>query len=245
MPFQELLKPKQKPNHRWNYTILAEQAYGETYGGRNLIGRDEDVRGGVYYGTYKGEAIVVDPEKYPDEYDRYYDIAAEKATVDGKISRSEVLRAVFDTVKSEMDYSQDGVDGILQRVADQDGLPRFRNGDKLELSMFMKEGVGVCRHQALVCAALLERFKDEGHIRGDISVDRNERAKTEDERAGGHAWVRYTSSDGHIMILDVAQKYFGLLKDTNPRDHWDYMRPEEQRQAGALGRLSLTDAMRL
>lgn len=233
-------QPEPAPAHRWDYTIFAESQYGDTYGGRRLIGRDEDVRGGVYYGTYSGEAIVVDPEKYPDEYDRYYNIAVDKATIDGKVERSKVLKAVFDTVTSEMEYSQSGVDGILQDVADRDGTPSFDDGKKLELSLFMEAGVGVCRHQALACAALLERFKDEGYIRGAISVDRNERVGVPGQEDGGHAWVRYTSKDGLVQILDVARGYYGLLKNADPNEHWEYMRPQEKQTVSAMGRIGLT-----
>ena len=184
---------------------------------------------------------MVDPEKYPDQYNRYYDIAAEKASVDGKIERSKVLQAVFDTVSSEMEYSQKGVDGVLQVAANQQGVSKFVDGTKLELSSFMHAGVGVCRHQALTCAAILERFKDEGHIRGDISVDRNQKMKNDYQAEGGHAWVRYTSKDGLIQILDVAQGYFDLLKDSDPTKHWEYMRPQEQQRAKSLGQEALAD----
>ena len=129
-----------------------------------------------------------------------------------------------------MPYSQRGVDRTLEDIAKRIGVAKFRDGDKVELSVFMAAGVGVCRHQALACAVTLERFKDEGHIRGSISIDRNIRRDPKMENSDGHAWVRYTSHGGNIMILDVAQNYFGLLKDSSRDAQWNYMRPEEQQR---------------
>jgi hypothetical protein len=124
---------------------------------------------------------------------------------------------------------------------------------EIELGAFMRAGVGVCRHQALVCAAVLEDFKDAGYLDGHISVDRNERWNPDDEKdKGGHAWVRYTTPKGTPYILDVAQNYFGTLEDSTEAARWNYLRPEEeferyimlQRKLGRAGVKGFMNRMR-
>jgi hypothetical protein len=220
-PWQE--EPVADENQDWGYTRKAREHFGDTYGGRPLITRDGPVDGGVYYGTYGGEAIVVDSKKYPEQYDRVFDEVAMRASDEsGNIQRGLVLNAAFDVVSEKMQYSKDGVDQLLGSFGD------FKDGDKLDLGAFIEEGIGVCRHQALVVAVMLEKMKEQGHIRGDISVDRSQRWSPNGEREG-HAWVRYTSHSGEVMILDVAQDYIGLIQDSEgDKQGWDYLRPEEQ-----------------
>jgi hypothetical protein len=227
----------------WGYTTTARKEFGSIYQGRQLIGRDMDVRGGVYYGTYKGEAIVVDPSKNPEQYRLYFEKAKQRAIENGKIQRSKVLQAVFDTVSTEMPYSQEKVDSILNDIGKAKGLPQFPDGSKIDLGVFMENHAGVCRHQALACAVLLQSFKDEGYIRGDISVDRNAVWQPNSE-LDGHAWVRYTSHGGNVMILDVAQGYLGLLDDAQNSARWNYLRPEEQRTdvAQQIGNLVIPES---
>lgn len=231
-PYIESTKDDIEPS--WDYTTHAVGRFGENYGGRELIGRDGKIDGGVYYGTYGGEAIVVDTEKYPEQFDHYFDRVMQKATdADGVVKRSLVLRAVFDTVTENMAYSQEGVDRILQEIAEGQGEDSFRDGTKVSLTEFMQDGVGVCRHQALVAGIMLEKMKAAGTIRGDISVDRNMTWSPKGEPSG-HAWVRYTSNNGQVMILDIAQGYFGLLEDSEGVKHgWDYLRPEEKKHRAA------------
>lgn len=228
--------------HHWNYTHNAHEAFGETFAERRLIARDSPIRGGVYYGTYGGEAIVVDPNKYPDTYQQWYNLAKKAASKNGIVERGRVLEAVFDTVTKQMPYSQKGVDRLLKNIAHDKGQRTFEDGSKVELAVFMQRHVGVCRHQALAAGALLETFKDEGYIRGQISIDRNIRWSPGDE-PGGHAWTRYTSHGGEVMILDVAQQYFGKLNDSPQAARWNYLRPEERPRTmpNSLGGSALRD----
>lgn len=213
----------------WNYTIMSKDLHGEKFGGRPQIGRDSQIDGGVYYGTYGGEAIVVDSDKYPKQYDLLFDEVLNKSkSEDGSVDRGKVLQSVFTTVSEKMKYSQEGVDNTLQELAEASGSDKLIDGTKVNLGDFIEDGVGVCRHQALVTGYLLQRMKKEGYIRGDASVERSQRWSPNGEREG-HAWVRYTASTGDVMILDIAQRYFGLLEDSEGSKHgWDYLRPEEQ-----------------
>ena len=109
-----------------------------------------------------------------------------------------------------------GVDQIHRRYG---GIP----DQKIGLNNYIRDGVGVCRHQALLCGYLLERLVAEHHLSGTVSVDRNQV-----EGLGGHAWARYTTSGDKVIVLDVAQDYLGRLNDmSQDQNRWFYERPKD------------------
>lgn len=89
------------------------------------------------------------------------------------------------------------------------------------MDSYIIAGGGVCRHQALLGAYLLEKLIRDGKIGGKVSIDRNS------VQNAGHAWIRYTNSKGKVFIIDQAQKYIGLLNDTDKNGRWFYERPED------------------
>lgn len=231
----------------WGYTKSAQEVARirqeiERQAGRkerHTIGRDTPLAEGVYEGSYGGEAIVVNLESEPDTFNYYYELARQRAInqTTGQIDKSLIMQSVFDTVRATMRYDQAAVDNIFQR-----GL-KGRNGAKIALSAYINEGVGVCRHQALFAGALLERFKVDGLVRGQVSVDRNmvRRSSDMDDKYDGHAWVRYTNSVGNVFIIDVAQKKIDSLENlmaqraANPSTTWEYARPEDKVNAQQVG----------
>lgn len=225
------------PGSDWGYTVNFEEYQRRmgkdptTYQGRDIIGRDTKIDGGVYTGTYGGEAIVVDSKKYPDGINKLMQEVKIRAFNEEKVAidRGEVLRSVFNVVSEAMPYSKSGVQALLDGIAKDEGRTKLADGTKVALDSFIQARVGVCRHQALTAGLLLEMLKDEGIIRGQVSVDRNKKWNPMDDKYDGHAWVRYTSYSGTVMILDVAQGYFGRLEDSEGIRHgWDYMRPEDK-----------------
>jgi len=206
----------------WNYTVCIEDRVEDQvkvvdgvkhFQNRPIICRDSPIDGGVYLGPTAGEAIVVDSEKYP-AINNLYKIAKMKATEDGKINKHKVLQAVFGTVKDTIPYNENGVNALLDDIVTGDDV-------KISLDVFINSKAGVCRHQALACGALLEKFKKEGHVKGTPSIDRNAIYH------GGHAWCRYTNSVGDVFILDVAQDYLGRLTDAPKDKRWPYERPDK------------------
>ncbi len=202
----------------WDRTHFSEKRLedvleGGMYRGRRIIKRDSPIDGGVYLGAGEREAIVVDSEKYT-EIKRLYEIAKEKALVgkvDISVAKYLILNAVFGTVKEAMAYNEAAADGLA-------AICNSGSDGKITLDLFIKNKIGVCRHMALACGALLELFKKDGYIRGNASIDRN-------TGKGGHAWCRYTNSGGEVYILDVAQGYIGRIEKAK---NWDYRRPDEQ-----------------
>jgi hypothetical protein len=207
------------------------------YQDRRVIRRDSSVDGGVYLGENEREAIVVDSEKYP-ALKKLYAIAERKMlsskldavalrdflvgfleakkrglSVGEFVKELKVLRAVYETVAEAMpNQSEEAVEELMQKIG-------VGPDEKVRLDDFIDAGVGVCRHDALACAGLLEMFKRNGLIKGKISVDRNSYFRF------GHAWSRYETPYSVVKILDVALGYYGDMKDA-PKE-WPYERPEE------------------
>jgi hypothetical protein len=186
----------------------------EYYQKRPIIHRNTPVLGRVYLGASPREAIVVDSEKYP-ALKKLYEEAKKRATdSSGKINKGMILGAVYNVVKEKMEPDEEKVDEIIEELG-------VGNDGKVALDVFIERGVGVCRHHALTCAALLELFKIDGYIRGTPSVDRN---STE---LGAHAWCRYTNSRGEVFILDPTLGFLGRLEDAEEKGIWQYKRPED------------------
>ncbi|RME54805.1 hypothetical protein D6777_02620 [Candidatus Woesearchaeota archaeon] len=198
---------------KWINTVLTrkrleDKIQDDTYKGRPLIFRDSRINGGVYLGSNRREALVVDFDK--DSYlSSLYEQAKEKCFMGRKFVKQLVLPTVYSLVQNSMPERLPH--GFLK-------YSQFKDDVKVYLGFFIKNGKGCCRHRALATAALLEKFADEGYIRGKASVDRNIIGKD------SHAWCRYTAHDGTVVILDTQFDYLGPL-NTKP---WDYMRKSDK-----------------
>jgi len=192
------------------------------YKGRHVIGRDERINGGVYLGSGKREEIVVDDTKsevkkaYEDLYEQLWEKVRNRQNEQEELGQDNnikngILSDVFELVMEKMQYDGDFADKAGDEFEDQ----------KINLSYFINAKKGVCRHQALLVGYLLERLKEEGHIDGKVSIDRNSVPGL-----GAHAWVRYVSGTTRdVFIIDPAQKFIGRLEDAP--GNWPYRRPEE------------------
>lgn len=180
---------------------------------RPIISRDMPIDGGVYLSEGPREAIVVDSDKFP-EIDKLYKEAKKRmghARVFDGIPF--VLHAVYETVSEAFPHKDD-------KLARELAKP-FQGDKKVSLDVFIKKGIGVCKHLALTSAVLLEKFKKDG-LKGDISVDRNYI-----EGKGGHAWCRFTDPKGQVYIIDVMQGVLDTLEGSEGKAWWSYKRPGE------------------
>lgn len=192
-----------------------ENRYG-MWQGRRIIGRDVPINKGVYLGGSEREAIVVDDETMPVLSEIYQEVQTLIEERGGNY-KTNALRAVFDIATKRIKFiGEDGVKDIANEL-------NIWPDKKVGLKVYIKRG-GVCRHQNLLCAYLLERLCKDGHLGGKVSVDRNFV-----EGQGGHAWCRYTSRNGTVFILDVTQEYIGKLDDLTGNElRWFYERPEDK-----------------
>lgn len=189
---------------------------GTLYKGRPIIQRDSPIDGGVYIGEKEREAIVVDSQKFP-ELNKLFEKTKARATFHGKVNKNLILQAVYDTVKEAYpNNDSNDLNSLLSKH-------NVHSDQKIALDVFLKEGIGVCRHTALTCGVLLELFKKKGYLKGTPSIDRNTIPKI-----GGHAWCRYTNSSGEVFILDPVQNYLGKLSEVPKNHSWIYKRFEDK-----------------
>ena len=206
---------EQQPDGRWQRV--------EYFQGRRIIGRDTPIDKGVYMVAGTGEAIVVDSKKYPvleEEYQKLLRKLLTQSKQTGHPVHTFALRQAYQTTAELLPYDLPGVEQLLRKM----GVPEKSNTpQKVDLSVFVQNRVGVCRHQALLAGLFLEKLHDGGHLLGKPSVDRNWVPGQ-----GGHAWVRYTNREGQIFIIDPAMKYIGSLSDVKTGTQWFYKRPEDK-----------------
>ena len=242
-----LASPEGSPS-LWGYTqdaygsgVIDSRVTGERLKGReprHTIARDTPIDGGVYEGSYGGEAIVVDSDK-SKFINAAYDDIMRAISPNGQPSKQLALKAVFTYVSNRMRYDQPAVDAIFEKGAN--GVDHT----KMTLDWYIGRGVGVCRHQALFVGVLLEKLVNNGVLQGRVSVDRNlNRRVDEADVYDGHSWVRYTNSGGQVFIIDVAQKKAAALSDlmqarNRGEQVWDYARPEDnERKVGGSALLA-------
>ena len=193
-----------------------------TYEGRRVIHRDSPIDGGVYLGKHQREAIVVDSEKYP-KLKEMYQTAIKKLVpkkYDGDTGKKifdedDILLTVFNLVKETMPPDANAFDRLDMLLDELD----INEDKKVGIDTFLNYGVGICRHHALAIGAILELFKKDGHLKGNISVDRNS------TYMGGHGWCKYNNNN-ETIILDVALGYFGRISDAPESGRWAYERPD-------------------
>ena len=202
-----------KQINKFQQNIKPDGRRENLYQGRAIIGRDTPINGGVYFYN-QDEAVVVDDQADKRLMPIYGSVIQkiEQIRRTGIDPKGQILNIVYETVARLMPYDTGAGDRVHQRVGDN---------HKVYLGEFI--GGGVCRHQGLLAAYLLEKLKTNGYVRGTVSVDRNQILGR-----GGHAWARYTNSAGVVYILDVAQHYLGELKKKKNLLAWNYERPEDK-----------------
>lgn len=199
------------------YTRVGNQDY---FSGRPMIGHDTTINGGVYVGATPREAIVVD-DKNSSRYQKAYQDFLDTFGIPGKLGMYSSAKAATSAMEVAASYL--GGQGINFHLEEEVQLliSAKTNGQpssdiKIDLSVFMKAGKGVCRHRALLAGYLLERMIHEGKLQAKVSVDRNEQ-----DKFGAHAWVRLMTDKG-IVIVDPQLGYVGSIN--NPKAPWDYRR---------------------
>lgn len=176
-----------------------------------------------------GESIVVDSQKYPEEFTElqqsYEEMLADNLKGKRrKPTEEDKLQAIFDTVSNAMEYDLEYVAKLESRAARVSGSNGLR---KVALNTYLRDGKGVCRQMALTAAWLGGELARNGQLSGKATAEVNQRMRDN----SAHEWMRYTAADGTVYIIDPAQKHFGKLTDfLNDKEVWDYFRPGERQR---------------
>lgn len=127
----------------------------------------------------------------------------------------QAVYAAFAEVRDRMQYNLQADLLIGHRYGVQAAADRWGWPVKIDFGFYIKEGVGVCEHQALYVGYLLEKLQREGLLSKDFRVSHG-RNQT---NVGAHSWARIDFSDGRIWIADPARNYVGPLRAA---DSWFY-----------------------
>ena len=183
------------------------------YGGRPIICRDSPIDGRVCIGEITREAIVVDSAQ-SEHLKKLFDDLYEQV-VNTHPNSIEILRDVYTSVYKAMPIQNERE---VERITSKYGVD---NDSNISLDVFVKDGVGVCRQDALICGFLVEQLIKKGVLSGQVSIDRNTFFPL-----GSHMWCRYVFPTNAIFVLDVAKKFFGSLEEGTQK-FWPYNRPSD------------------
>lgn len=198
-----------------NYGEEDEVAPYGYYMNHPVLGRESrTVSDGVYLGGSSREAIVVDSKStiLRDVYERLASEFRRALSGNETLEARSALLQVMRRVQDVMPYNGDRTDEISQRY----------KGDMLVgLSTYVKEKAGVCRHQGLLAAFIIENLISDGFLPGSVGVERN----TVEDRGGTHAWAIYKTSENgkqESVVVDPAQSFVGTKEQANKDGRWEY-----------------------
>jgi hypothetical protein len=201
--------------------VRQQPYYGESdpvapygyYMNHPILGREStSVDGGVYLGGTSREAIVVDGRSQVLQQ-VYGDISTElqrQTKEKDTLSERAVLQMVIHKVREVMPYDGPRAEAIGHNF----------HGDRLiGLSAYVHERAGVCRHQALLSAQLIENLLHEGYMRGSTGVERN----TNEDMDGTHAWAVYKrGGDKEAIVVDPTHSFVGTKTEAEKAGRWAY-----------------------
>lgn len=192
------------------------------YKGHHVITREsQTVRLGVF-GSRKphSELILVDnDDPAVDEVVAQYISELDRARVDEK----NILKIASETTNRTLRYDLDET----ERLSAQ----HYMSGELVGLSEYIKHGVGVCRHQALLDALLIERAVEEGFIDGKVRVERN----IDRMHNSGHAWAVFSPRESaEDIIVDSTNGFVGTRAGARMQNLWRYYVDDRTREMGMI-----------
>jgi len=192
-----------------------ETAPNGMYKNHHIIGRQSTtVRDGVY-GTLSSEHIVVDDknvivQQAVESAMRSLEAQGGAATLDYRT----VLRLIGDQTDMLLTYDLKKTEELSKPHYDTNGL--------INLSEYLHEGVGVCRHQALLAALCMEEAIARGYLYGTVAVERNHDL----QRDAAHAWAVLHRDGQESLILDATNHFVGTREEAKKQGRWRYLVPE-------------------
>lgn len=198
------------------YTTIQKEQVGDFYQGRPVINTGTEIDGGVYIYDPENsdmEAPVIDIDEYGSGPgtripELYGDVTRSVIADNGSLEETdghEFASAVFDAVCAQMEYDMSHTEDIMEHHGTR----------KVDIQgNYVAEGKGVCRHMALVSAAIMERAYRDGVVDGTGIINENL-----DGKGNGHMWAEYVEESGKRYVVDPAQNYEG---GPDPNANWDY-----------------------
>lgn len=225
-------RPLAQPTVNWSvYNEDVLSRIGPKYQGRRILLRDvAPITGGVAFWG-RGEATVIDPDGYPDPYERLYEEVKRRSTVDGIVRQQDVFRWMGRVIKATAPNNEKKFDAAVAKLARQDGHTTVPDGYLVNLGVLLERGVAVCRQHAASLGYLAERLSSEGYIPplSHASIDANQVLRP-GEKPDGHAWFRFALAEFDpppILIYDTAHDTYSSLSVTGYFSDWPYARPDE------------------
>ncbi len=185
-----------------------------------IIGRKSaSVRNGVYFTTRPmSEAVVVDDKSQVVRAitNKFLDNLRQQYGLQPTMFEDRLLNEVATYTASVLPYRLKLTEAISKPYAKDNGL--------VGLSTYITERAGVCRHQCLLAAHLIEELVDNGYLLGSVGVERNHDL----EANGAHAWAVFKGFRGTEIVVDPAQKFVGTRPQAAKQGRWKYQLPQER-----------------
>lgn len=186
-----------------------EAPYGY-YNNHPIIGRESrSMRNGAY-GSRGSEQIIIDDKSRQvrnivnDQVARLTQMGESSTT-----GERALLKDVMVGVSEALRYDLPATEKLCE--------PHYGNKGMIMLSEFLDKGIGVCRHQAVLAALIMESAIENGLLYGQVSVERNQDIVAR----SGHAWAVFKSEYGDI-IVDSAQHFVGSREEAAKMNRWHY-----------------------
>lgn len=183
---------------------------GDLLNGRPLIVSGSEVLNGVFLAD---AAIVVDFADNPEQYEKLYLRTVEQLDDD---SLEGVAHTVNRVIQEAMPPSEAKTGEVLKTAATARNLHRLRMCDEIGLSKFIESGGGVCYHQALAVASVVQLLGIRRDIAGKALI------QTESLKPMVHTWVRYVNGRDEVIIdphlnhvSSLKPKKFGRIRYNN------------------------------
>ena len=163
--------------------------------GYHIITRDTGVLNGAYVPASNSPVIYV---FWSSTLNKMYN-----KVINQMHGKQGLLNIVYDVVKEQTKVYEPKQ--IINKIREIE-----KGRESVTLEEILRVKAGICKHDALACAALLEKLKEDGHVSGTARVHRQ--TVYDGKYNGGHAWCHYTNSVGKKFILDVAIGYVGPIE---------------------------------
>ncbi len=207
-----------KMRDRFDFGYEDETAPYGYYKNHRIIGRKTSIVKDSVYFTATSEAVVVDDKSRALQHvaDGLLQHLDRKFGKYPTVPVESFLKIINNYVRKVMPYDE--------AAADRLSRPHYANNSLIGLSEYVKEGVGVCRHQCLVAAFLLETLIEKRILAGRTGVERNHDTNVH----GAHAWAVYESPARQLFVIDPAQNFVGTKEKAHEEGRWKYDLPAER-----------------